>query len=507
MGAGCDVETFIPVEIAVLTVSDSRSEETDTSGRLLAERLQADGHHLVGKVIVPDNLYKIRAQVSHWVADPAVQAIIITGGTGLTARDHTPEAVRPLFDKEIDGFGELFRSLSYPEIKAATVQSRVLAGIANATFIFCVPGSTNACRLAWDGLLKEQLDSRTGPCNFVQLFPRLKRDCACAAHEHPRRTRRRDPRRRPRAAHGRCGRQGVGDAARPAAHHPRDRANSTASRPAFRFRQPQSRSLLRTGSDDGRRSVARSARPTRGHRQCAGGDHLALLADRPMRYAVFTCGYCRATGDGIDRQRRRCRSRAQRRTRAASLRLGATHAGSGLGCARRSGRRQGDAVVGGAAHGAGGVCRRPRLHQYQHARRCGRHRIASAGSLSNIARAMYPHAGRVSRPHWPVRLSARRWVYAATKPSQRSYMTSAICCSAATRCGNRASIAGADCTLADGCSSSPPSSTHSCTISLVISVWHCSASVLPTAKACCSHHMLRSSGVAPAGSEKVSPCQ
>src|SRR3569623_889563 len=115
MGAGCDVETFIPVEIAVLTVSDSRSEETDTSGRLLAERLQADGH-------------------------------------------------------------QLFRSLSYPEIKAATVQSRVLAGIANATFIFCVPGSTNACRLAWDGLLKEQLDSRTGPCNFVQLFPRLKRD-------------------------------------------------------------------------------------------------------------------------------------------------------------------------------------------------------------------------------------------------------------------------------------------------------------------------------------------
>lgn len=176
MGAGCDVEIFIPVEIAVLTVSDSRSEETDTSGRLLAERLQADGHHLVDKVIVPDNLYQIRAQVSHWIADPAVQAIIITGGTGLTARDQTPEAVRPLFDKEIDGFGELFRSLSYPEIKAATVQSRVLAGIANATFIFCVPGSTNACRLAWDGLLKEQLDSRTGPCNFVQLFPRLKRD-------------------------------------------------------------------------------------------------------------------------------------------------------------------------------------------------------------------------------------------------------------------------------------------------------------------------------------------
>src|SRR3569833_4713441 len=170
MGAGCDVETFIPVEIAVLTVPDSRSEETDTSGRLLAERLQADGHHLVGKVIVPDNLYKIRAQVAHLIADPAVQASIITGGTGLTARDQTPEAIRPLFDKEIDGFGELFRSLSYSEIKASTAQSRVLAGIANATIIFSIPGSTNACRLAWDGILQEQLDSRTQPCNFVQLI-------------------------------------------------------------------------------------------------------------------------------------------------------------------------------------------------------------------------------------------------------------------------------------------------------------------------------------------------
>src|SRR3569623_3730904 len=153
MGAGCDVETFIPVEIAVLSVSDSRCEVTDTSGRLLAERLQADGQHLVGKVIVPDNLYQIRAQVSHWIADPAVQAIIITGGTGLTAREQTPDAERPVDDMEIDGFGALFRSLSYPEIKAATVQSRVLAGIANATFIFSVTGSTTACRLAWDGLL------------------------------------------------------------------------------------------------------------------------------------------------------------------------------------------------------------------------------------------------------------------------------------------------------------------------------------------------------------------
>lgn len=176
MGAGCEEAEFTSVTIAVLTVSDSRNEETDTSGRLLAERLQGAGHRLAEKVITPDNLYQIRALVSRWIVEPAIQAIIITGGTGLTGRDQTPEAVRPLLDKEIDGFGELFRSLSFAEIGAATVQSRVLAGIANATFIFCVPGSTNACRLAWDGILKEQLDSRTRPCNFVQLFPRLKRE-------------------------------------------------------------------------------------------------------------------------------------------------------------------------------------------------------------------------------------------------------------------------------------------------------------------------------------------
>lgn len=176
MGAGGEETAFIPVAIAVLSVSDTRNEETDTSGRLLVERVEAAGHRLAGKVILPDDVYRVRAQVSHWIADPAVQAVLITGGTGLTARDRTPEAIRPLLDKEIDGFGELFRSLSYPEIRASTVQSRVLAGIANATFVFCIPGSTNACRLAWDGILKEQLDSRTKPCNFVQLFPRLRRE-------------------------------------------------------------------------------------------------------------------------------------------------------------------------------------------------------------------------------------------------------------------------------------------------------------------------------------------
>lgn len=176
MGAGGEETAFIPVAIAVLTVSDTRNEETDTSGRLLVERLEAAGHRLAGKVILPDDVYQLRAQVSHWIADPAVQAVLITGGTGLTARDQTPEAIRPLLDKEIDGFGELFRSLSYSEIRASTIQSRVLAGIANATFVFCIPGSTNACRLAWDGILNEQLDSRTKPCNLVQLFPRLRRE-------------------------------------------------------------------------------------------------------------------------------------------------------------------------------------------------------------------------------------------------------------------------------------------------------------------------------------------
>jgi len=167
---------FIPVGMAILTVSDTRTEESDTSGRLLADRLATAGHRLIEKAILPDNIYQIRALISRWIADAGVQAVIVTGGTGLTDRDHTPEAITPLLDKTIDGFGELFRSISYQEIGSSTVQSRVLAGIANGTFIFCIPGSTGACRLAWDAILNDQLDSRTKPCNFVQLFPRLKRE-------------------------------------------------------------------------------------------------------------------------------------------------------------------------------------------------------------------------------------------------------------------------------------------------------------------------------------------
>lgn len=176
MGSSSEGGEFIPVNIAILTVSDTRNEETDTSGRLLAERLRETGHHLAEKVILPDSIYQIRALVSKWIADPAVEVVVITGGTGMTDRDHTPEAVSPLFDKTIDGFGELFRSVSYQEIGSSTIQSRVLGGIANGTFIFAIPGSTNACSVAWDLILNPQLDSRTKPCNFVQLFPRLKRD-------------------------------------------------------------------------------------------------------------------------------------------------------------------------------------------------------------------------------------------------------------------------------------------------------------------------------------------
>ena len=167
---------FIRVNIAILTVSDTRTAETDTSGQLLAERLVDAGHRLAEKTILPDSIYQVRALVSKWIADPEVQVVIITGGTGMTDRDHTPEAITPLLDKSIDGFGELFRSISFQEIGSSTIQSRVLGGIANGTFLFAIPGSTNACQVAWDAILNPQLDSRTKPCNFVQLFPRLKRD-------------------------------------------------------------------------------------------------------------------------------------------------------------------------------------------------------------------------------------------------------------------------------------------------------------------------------------------
>ncbi|MBL8253532.1 MAG: molybdenum cofactor biosynthesis protein B [Candidatus Competibacter sp.] len=165
---------FLPLAIAVLTVSDTRTEDDDTSGRILVERLTAAGHRLADRAIVPDNIYRIRAVVSGWIADPAVAVVLITGGTGMTGRDSTPEAVRPLLDKEITGFGELFRMLSWEEIGASTLQSRALGGLANATFVFCLPGSTGACRTGWDRILQAQLDARTQPCNFVELLPRLR---------------------------------------------------------------------------------------------------------------------------------------------------------------------------------------------------------------------------------------------------------------------------------------------------------------------------------------------
>jgi len=165
--------TFIPLNIAVLTVSDTRTEETDKSGKTLVQRLSGAGHRLAEKLIVPDDVYKIRAVVARWIAQDEVQVVITTGGTGITGRDTTPEAVKPLLDKEIDGFGEMFRYLSYEEIKTSTLQSRAVAGVANATFIFCLPGSTGACQTGWDKLIQQQLDYRTRPCNLVELMPRL----------------------------------------------------------------------------------------------------------------------------------------------------------------------------------------------------------------------------------------------------------------------------------------------------------------------------------------------
>ncbi|MCK5478572.1 MAG: molybdenum cofactor biosynthesis protein B [Methylococcales bacterium] len=165
---------FTPLNIAVLTISDTRTEEDDISGKTLVERVKKAGHQVFEKKIVADDIYQIRAVISHWIADSDANAIITTGGTGVTGRDGTPEAVEPLLDKLLDGFGEIFRMLSYKDIKTSTMQSRAIAGVANGTYIFCLPGSSGACRTAWDDLIKEQLDSRTKPCNLVQLMPRLK---------------------------------------------------------------------------------------------------------------------------------------------------------------------------------------------------------------------------------------------------------------------------------------------------------------------------------------------
>jgi len=165
---------FIPLNIAVLTISDSRTEVDDVSGKTLVERVEKAGHQPVVKKIVADDIYQIRAVISSWIAEHDINAVITTGGTGVTGRDGTPEAVLPLLDKVLDGFGEIFRMLSYQDIKTSTMQSRAIAGVANGTYIFCLPGSSGACRTAWDDLIKDQLDSRTKPCNLVQLMPRLK---------------------------------------------------------------------------------------------------------------------------------------------------------------------------------------------------------------------------------------------------------------------------------------------------------------------------------------------
>ncbi len=156
--------------IAVLTVSDSRSEADDSSGAYLVDALNLEGHQLIERTIVRDDIYQIRAVVSRWIADEQVQAILVTGGTGFSGRDSTPEAVSPLFDKAVEGFGELFRHLSWEEIGTSTIQSRALAGLANNTVVFCMPGSTSACRTAWNGILIDQLNSLYRPCNFVGVL-------------------------------------------------------------------------------------------------------------------------------------------------------------------------------------------------------------------------------------------------------------------------------------------------------------------------------------------------
>jgi molybdenum cofactor biosynthesis protein B len=167
---------FAPLNIAILAVSDTRTLQTDTSGQLLVERLTEAGHRLADRVLLKDDLYHIRALVAAWIADDSVQVVLITGGTGFTARDSTPEAVTCLLDKQVDGFGELFRQISYTDIGTSTIQSRALAGLANGTLVCCLPGSTNACRTAWDGILAQQLDASHRPCNFV---PHLAKAAAC----------------------------------------------------------------------------------------------------------------------------------------------------------------------------------------------------------------------------------------------------------------------------------------------------------------------------------------
>jgi molybdenum cofactor biosynthesis protein B len=168
-----ETRDFIPLGIAVLTISDTRSLDDDKSGTVLAERIIAAGHALAAREIIVDDIDAIRIILRRWIADPDIDAIITTGGTGFTGRDVTPEAVEPLFEKRMDGFSIAFHMLSFAKIGTSTIQSRATAGVADATFIFCLPGSPGACRDGWDGILAAQLDYRTRPCNFVEIMPRL----------------------------------------------------------------------------------------------------------------------------------------------------------------------------------------------------------------------------------------------------------------------------------------------------------------------------------------------
>ena len=165
---------FVPLRLCVLTVSDSRTAADDSSGDYLAGSLVEAGHELAGRALLPDNRYQLRACVSQWIADESVDGVLVTGGTGFTGRDSTPEALLPLLDKEMPGFGEMFRAISFDEIGTSTMQSRAFAGLANGTFVFCLPGSTSACRTGWEKLICAQLDARTRPCNLANLRPRLR---------------------------------------------------------------------------------------------------------------------------------------------------------------------------------------------------------------------------------------------------------------------------------------------------------------------------------------------
>ncbi len=165
---------FVPLRLAVLTISDTRTLAEDSSGQLLVDAATAAGHRVAEREVLRDDVYKVRALVARWIADDGIDGVLTTGGTGFTGRDSTPEAITPLLDKTMPGFGELFRALSYDDIGTSTLQSRAFAGLANATFVFCLPGSTSACRLAWDKIIRDQLDARTRPCNLAALKPRLR---------------------------------------------------------------------------------------------------------------------------------------------------------------------------------------------------------------------------------------------------------------------------------------------------------------------------------------------